>query len=207
MRNLKSKVLMSSAVVLLGGTVLVLGYHTTTAAASPQPPLKSLMLNANDLPSGYAADNSGNTPTNSGCFSSATHSKTSALASFDQGGKQPVVFESLDRKANARARYASVEHTLSSCRSFTSKDGNRPVKWSVKTMSFSASLQTNQLSAYDLTASISGVKVNLGLVYMRVGSYLMTIGVVNVGSVDHGTLATVVGSAVNKLPPAGVVGS
>ena len=168
----------------------------TTAPTGP--PLSSLLLTVNDLPAGWVVDNSTSSSTASGCLSSSTNTPTSVNATFAQGGSLPELLEVLDRKGDAEQRFGAVVSALNACHSTTITGSGQSITLSIGAMSFPS--EGDQSNAYDFSGSVEGLAVNLGLVIIRKGYYLLGVGLVDIGSVDTDSLESFVSTAMEKLP-------
>ncbi len=185
------------------------GTSTATPPATAAPALtpfsSQLLLTVNDLPTGWAIDNSqaGSTNSNS-CYSDRLKkvpTTSYAEAYFAYGGNFPELIEQVGTYSSSPQAYESITSILTKCTSFTdtitSKDQVTVFTGTMGAMSF-PKIGT-QSSADSATLTTGGVSVAQDFVVAEQGDALIIVALGDLGSVSIGQLESLKRLAMTKV--------
>jgi len=178
---------------------------TTPSTTVAPPSVQSMLLSVNDLPTGWAVDNSPSSSSGavSGCKGfEATNSKATnqAQVDFDQSGGLPELVESLDgfSSADIDTLYQQGVAALSACKVFTIPDDGQTVQVSMGAMSFPK--VGDESNAYTLSFTVDNINAAFDIVVARKGTTIAVVGLGGIGAPDSGQFQQFVTTALNKIP-------
>ena len=177
----------------------------TSATGDPkaEPPVRSILLTAGDLPSGWAVD-TGQNGNESGSFLPGGCWIGTPLEKVDPGAyasvsfSQPAstgteLYEEVAFSKSAKAAFASVEKTLNDCRAFSTglpeegtgntfsigspPQGTRTITGTIRPASFPR-YATSQAGFLISLSPVGSVVGQLGFVIVQKGKYLVYLGYV-----------------------------
>jgi|GEM_PF-997836 len=169
---------------------------TTTTPASVQ----SYLLTVSDLPTGWSVDNSSSSSTTSCATNPVSQSASGpkAIIDFNQAGGLPELLDDLAFSTSPVAEFAKVKGALDACKSFTETNNGQTSTGNIGAMSFPA--YGDQSASYSATISVDGINAAVGIVLIQKGSYVMAVGLGDLGSFDATQLQQFVTLALAKVP-------
>jgi hypothetical protein len=163
-----------------------------------------MLLSVNDLPTGWAVDNS---PSSGGGISGcqgfeATNSKETSKAqiAFDQSGGLPELEESLGgfTSADVATLYQQGVTALNACKTFSFQDNGQTIQASLGAMSFPQ--VGAESKAYTMSFSVDGINAAFDIVVARKGTTIVVVGLADIGAPDTGQFQALVNTAFDKVP-------
>jgi hypothetical protein len=173
---------------------------TTTTGT---PPASQLVLTVNDLPIGWAIDNSPPATAADSCFHdplTKVPTTSYAEANFAYPGGHPIVVQKVGIYASSARAFQAITASLHKCTSFretmTTTGAFAVSPGAMGKMPFPTF--GTESAAYVVGETVRGVDAVQIFVIARQGNALDEVGLVDVGSVDDAPLAKLVRIAVTK---------
>ena len=174
-------------------------------SSTPPPDLKTQLLTVQELPTGWAVDNSTSSDSNTrGCDAVKNigkgQSDSKAEASFAKGGSLPQFSENLgyfSDKGKADSSYAEGVAALNSCKQLIVKSDGKDVRLTFGRMSLPSKGDHSQ--AYACTGVIEGVWFGLYFDVVQMGTELILTSYDDLGTPDVNQFQTLRDKAIAKI--------
>lgn len=192
--------------VAVGALVLAATLSASPAVAgtssAKKHSLASMLLRIGQLPVGWSTASSSSS-SGVGCLASVLEptgfkQTASASASFVDNGNVPAINEKLATyRQPARAAYRKIVATLDHCKNIKGSNGGQHASGTIGQMSFPK--LGNQSAAFDINLTISGTSAGADLIVARVGSVVLGVEEIDLGSPDISQFERYARLAVTKL--------
>jgi hypothetical protein len=197
MKRTFATIALAATLVMLTG---LLGTVATAASASP-PKLSAMLLSIDQMPTGWAVDNSSGGG-GVGCLKNLMEPNgikqtAKATVNFEDNENVPEVSEALATYTNAKTRFRKIVANLTACKHINGEIEGKKATGTVGLMSFPR--YGNASEAFAASITTQGMTFGEDIVIVREGSIVMGLAEDDLVSVDVSQFQGFVKNAIKKV--------